>query len=62
MEAYSKRLIDNEKAIIFGALAGGLLMWCGHGLLKGFMFFLVIFLVPQPVYIYEYWRERKKTR
>jgi Flp pilus assembly protein TadB len=60
VSAARKILLDHEKSALLIALIAGGFMWYGYGLLKGMLFFLFAFLLPQPVYIYHYWRRDKR--
>lgn len=49
----------SERATILIAAVCGMAMWYAHGPLKGVLMSFVMFLIPQPIYLYEYWKNKK---
>lgn len=54
-----RRFWKEQKVAALIAIAGGLLFWFGHGLLKGVLFALVVMCVQQLPIVFDWWRGRR---
>lgn len=56
MSTPASKLVHDEFAVLLIATVGGLLFWWGYGFIKGVQFFVALCLIPQPVFLYSYWK------
>ncbi len=56
MSTPASKLVQDELAALLIATIGGLLFWWGYEFIKGLQFFGVLCLIPQPVFLYNYWK------
>lgn len=54
------RIIGEEKAACFVAVAGGVIFWLGYGLVEGLLFCIAIFLILQPPILISWWFRRRR--